>query len=316
MISSMRMYVTHCDSNFLSRAIVMSSSLQDFDREAQIRVVLHNASDMQLIAPYVSEKCEFVTLDDLRRFFPVLLTIEATRPRLEFIYALTPFIVKYFEEANPKSQITYVDADLFFLGKVQELSDLAAKHDVGITPHRFTERMKHLEQFGKYNVGLVQFNRTEGSKRVLDFWLEACIKSTSTVVSPKVFGDQKYLNNFEEIGEIFVFDSPGVNAAPWNTNMVTRSSNKALILVENSPLYFFHFSGLKIFKRFATLSYIYYDWKPRKSIKKLLYSEYISKVTSTEVKLFGRRKYDERRITLRQCLKFLINQDFLFIKMH
>jgi hypothetical protein len=292
----------------------MSNSLQEFDQAAQIRVVLHNASDMELIVPYLSETCDFVTLDELRKTFPILVSIESSRPRLEFIYALTPFIVKYFQMINPTSQITYVDADLFFLGKVEELTNLAASYDVGITPHRFRESMRHLEQFGKYNVGLVQFNNTEGSQRVLDFWLEACTKSTSTIVTPDVFGDQKYLDRFQELGKTLVFDSPGVNAAPWNTNIVSRDTRKNCILVGNEQLYFFHFSGLKIFKRFATLSYIYYDWKPKKSIKKLLFAQYVSKIISAEMKLFSRRKFDDRKINLRQSVRFLINSDFILIK--
>jgi hypothetical protein len=294
----------------------MSNSLQEFDQVAQIRVVLHNASDLELIGPYLSETCDFVTLDELRKKFPILVSLEASRPRLEFIYALTPFIVKYFQEIFPTSQITYVDADLFFLGKVEVLTNLAAKYDVGITPHRFKREMLHLEEFGRYNVGLVQFNETKGSQRVLDFWIKACTESTSTVVSPNVFGDQKYLDRFHEYGEIFVFNSPGVNAAPWNTDRVLLNEDRNYISVENEQLYFFHFSGLKIFKRFATLSYIYYEWKPKKSIKKHLYRGYISRVVSVEIKLYGHRKYDKRRVNFRQRIRFLLNGDFLVIKNH
>jgi len=292
----------------------MISSLQKYDQEAQIRVVLHNPADIELIVPYLSDNCEFVTLDELRKSLPILVSLQIGRPRLEFFYALTPFIVKYFQDINPAKQITYVDADLFFLGKVEDLTNLAAKHDVGITPHRFKSKMSHLEQFGRYNVGLVQFNETSGSKRVLEFWLKACIESTSTKVSSKVFGDQKYLDRFQEFGDVFVFKSPGVNAAPWNTNMIVQNADKNCILVDNKKLYFFHFSGLKIFKRFATLSYIYYDWKPKKSIKKLLYKEYVSKIISTELTLFGRRKFDDRKINFRQSLRFLISRDFIRIK--
>lgn len=292
----------------------MSNSLQEFDREAQIRVVLHNASDLELIKPYLSETCNFVTLDELRKKYHILVSLEASRPHLEFIYALTPFIVKYFQENFPTSQITYVDADLLFFGKVEVLTNLASGYDVGITPHRFEEEMRHLEEFGRYNVGLVQFNATEGSQHVLDFWIKACTESTSTVVSPNVFGDQKYLDRFQEFGEVFVFDSPGVNAAPWNTNSVLLDEDTNYILVENEQLYFFHFSGLKIFKRFTTLSYIYYEWKPEKSIKDHIYEKYILKVISAEMKLYGHRKYDDRRVSFRQRIRFLINGDFLLIK--
>lgn len=292
----------------------MSESLQKYDQSAHIRIVLHNVSDMDLVSPYKSETCDFVTLDELKNTFPTLITIESNRSRLEFIYALTPFIVKYFQLNFPRSQVTYVDADLFFLANVRELTNLAANYDVGITPHRFKESMKHLERFGKYNVGLVQFNNTEGSKRVLDFWLESCTKSTSTKVSPNVFGDQKYLDRFRDLGKTFVFDFPGVNAAPWNTNKVSRDTLNNSVLVENEILYFFHFSGLKVFRRFATLSYIYYDWKPQKSIKKHLFIEYVSKIVFVEIKLFGQRKFDDRKINLRQGVRFLINRDFILIK--
>ena len=292
----------------------MSNSLQEFDAEAQIRIFLHNASDLDLVRPYLSETCSFVTLDELRQKYPILVSIEASRPRLEFIYALTPFIVKYFQEIFPTSQITYVDADLLFYGKVEVLTNLAAGYDVGITPHRFKEEMRHLEKFGRYNVGLVQFNETEGSQRVLDFWIKACVESTSTVVSPNVFGDQKYLDSFQEYGAIFVFDSPGVNAAPWNTDVVLFDEDENYISVKNEQLYFFHFSGLKIFKRFAMLSYIYYEWKPDKSVKNHVYRKYILKVISVEMKLYGYRKYDDRRVNFRQSIRFLINGDFLLIK--
>ncbi len=292
----------------------MADSLQEFDAEATVCVVLHNSEDLSLVLPEPRRNRTYFDLSTLKKHFPDLETIESDRSRLEYIYALSPYLVKYFFENTEAESVTYIDADLYFFKSISDLTSLATIADVGLVPHRFKPEMKHLEGFGKYNVGLVQFNRTPDSLAILNFWLNSCRQSTSTFATETVFGDQKYLESFKRYGKVFEFQAEGINAAPWNTNEIKPSEDGFDWLVGEDLLYFYHFSGLKIFKRFATLSFIYYEWNPKKSIKVGIYTEYVNKVITKDKQIFGKRIIDFRKVNLRQMLRFIVARDFILIR--
>lgn len=292
----------------------MADSLQEYDEEASVCVVLHNSEDLSLVLNESRRNRIYFNLSTIKKYFPDLESIESNRSRLEYIYALSPFLVKYFFENLEAESVTYIDADLHFFKSISDLTSLATFADVGLVPHRFKPELQHLESFGKYNVGLVQFNRTPDSLAILNFWLNSCRQSTSTVTTETVFGDQKYLESFWRFGKVFEFQAEGINAAPWNTNEIKPSNDGSDWLVGEDPLYFYHFSGLKIFKRFATLSFIYYEWNPKKSIKVGIYREYVNKVIAKDKQIFGKRVIDSRKVNLRQMLRFIFAGDFILIR--
>ena len=288
----------------------MITSIQSHDSDAVIGLVCHDQETKELAQKWSDKALVVVGLDEVADSYPELKALFLDRPRLEFIYALSPFIVRYFLDSyNPKS-VTYVDADLYFYKPVEKIIDAAAHADVGIVEHRFQPKMKHLEKFGIYNVGLVHFNNSPGGKKVLKFWQESCSNSTSTNVTSEVFGDQKYLDRFHEIGNVHVFQSAGVNAAPWNCNDV-RISETGELVVDMQPLIFFHYSGLKVFRFYTTLSFTYYEWKPSHRIKKLLFMPYVKNLLTIEKSLFDVPVYDKRTIKMRQLSQFIRNRDLL-----
>jgi hypothetical protein len=64
---------------------------------------------------------------------------------------------------------------------------------------------------------------------VLQYWMKSCMASTSTTVTPEVFGDQKYLDNFSDYGNVKVFEGHGVNVAPWNCNQIEIYENSKTV---------------------------------------------------------------------------------------
>ena len=288
----------------------MIESIQRHDSSAVLGLVCHDEETKEIAEKWVDESVKVIELNELEEFRPRLKALKLDRPKLEHIYSLSPYVVKYFFEAYKPQSVTYVDADLFFYKSVGDVVQEAEACDAGIVGHRFKPKMKHLEKFGIYNVGLVHFNNTTGGQKILDFWLDACSKSTSTDASEEVFGDQKYLDKFSAIGKVHIFHSAGVNAAPWNCDYICASSSGEL-QIETEPLQFFHFSGLKIFRFYSSLSYTYYEWEPTKSIKELIFIPYIRNLLTLEKRMYGRPIYDERKISLRQLFQFIENRDLV-----
>jgi hypothetical protein len=288
----------------------MIESIQRHDSSAVLGLVCHDEETKEIAEKWVDESVKVIELNELEEFRPRLKALKLDRPKLEHIYSLSPYVVKYFFEAYKPQSVTYVDADLFFYKSVGDVVQEAEACDAGIVGHRFKAKMKHLEKFGIYNVGLVHFNNTTGGQKILDFWLDACSKSTSTNASEEVFGDQKYLDKFSAIGKVHIFHSAGVNAAPWNCDYICASSSGEL-QIETEPLQFFHFSGLKIFRFYSSLSYTYYEWEPTKSIKELIFIPYIRNLLTLEKRMYGRPIYDERKISLRQLFQFIENRDLV-----
>jgi len=308
----MRVYVTHCDTGFLSRALVMAESLHAYDESALIVLVCHDNKTAALAERWISSTFSVIELAQVKTKFPVLNEIESQRSRLEFIYALSPFVVAYLFDTDSVSSVTYLDADLHFYDRIGELTEQGKNYDVAVVGHRFAPDMRHLEIHGKYNVGLVQFNKTSGGREVLQYWMKSCVTSTSTTVTSDVYGDQKYLDNFSNYGNVKVFEGHGVNVAPWNCNQIEISEEGNRTLTNNDPLYFYHFSGLKIFRFFSILSFSYYDWKPSAILKKHIYVPYIFNIHQMELQLFGLPQLDKRKISIRQFFRFILYRDILF----
>jgi hypothetical protein len=253
-----------------------------------------------------------VELAQVKTMFPELTKIESQRSRLEFIYALSPFVVAYLFDMESVSSVTYLDADLHFYDRIGDLTEQGQNYDAAVVGHRFAPNMRHLEIHGKFNVGLVQLNKTSGGRDILQYWMKSCLASTSTTVTSEIFGDQKYLDNFSDYGNVKVFEGHGVNVAPWNCNQIEISEEGKINLINNDPLYFFHFSGLKIFRFFSILSFSYYEWKPSAILKKHMYIPYIFKILQMELRLFGLPQFDKRKISIRQFFRFILYRDILF----
>ena len=294
----------------------MIDSLLSHDPTSKVGILCHDRETFTKLSSLDNSRILVRELQELVIKFPEIAAIKFERSKLEFIYALTPFVVDFFWDWELFESITYVDADLFFYKSPEELLSETINSDVAIIGHRFHEKIRKLEFAGKYNVGLVHFNYTSGSRGVLEYWKKACIKSTSIHQESDIYGDQKYLESFHQFGKVYVIDSAGANAAPWNCREIHYEKNSAQLIVNGENLIFFHFSGLKIFRNFATLSYLYYEWSPGRNIKKYLYLPYIKEIIRNERILFAKITTDSRKITFRQMLRFISKKDIVLFRMN
>ena len=115
-----------------------------------------------------------------------------------------------------------------------------------IIPHGFPESLRHLEEFGIYNVGMVTFRKDERGLAALRRWRAQCIEWCYDRVEGGRFADQAYLDDWPEtLDGVVVVDQPGIGLGPWNASRYRYDTSANPVTVDERPLVFYHFHAFR-----------------------------------------------------------------------
>lgn len=304
-------YTTHCDRNYITRVLALEKSLrlnQDF---TTLYVIAHDEHTKAQIDSLELEFTKVIHLDDVEERFPELTSARKNRSRLEYIFCLTPFVISFTHAISASDLVIYLDADLYFFKSPKlALEDFGDESDVAIIEHGFAPHFNHLKIYGNFNVGWLAFRMGKNGNSTLDWWKLACINSTSTSVIDDVYADQKYLNEFPiRFQKTHINRLQGVNIAPWNiANFLDKNPTESLL---DSRLVFFHFSGLRMYGRFAVLGLSGYSFKASKEVKRKLYKVYIDSLIEAGSALGLNPQVDSRRYSFKELVKIIYYRDFI-----
>jgi hypothetical protein len=260
------------------------------------------------------ENVQLIKLSEIEGYFEELSHRKLLIKPLEYIFLITPFIIKFCLEELSLEDVVYVDSDICFFNRVDSIFEEVQHSDVGITSHNFPSNLSHLSVNGEFNVGVVFFRNTNNGNRILNWWADRCLESTSIEYdSSDVFGDQKYLDLFSTIyPETHVYKNLGINAAPWNCNDVTLDkSGRAYI--NGNELICFHFSGLKASRNKFIAGYHRYNRRPNSRIKLSIYQPYVRQLYATNEDFKIKGDYLSPGIKYRSWIRALFFGDFLFV---
>ena len=129
-----------------------------------------------------------------------LKAVRATRSFAEYCWTLSAVSTAYTLERNPDAEtVAYLDADLFFYNSLAPIYDAFEGHSTLIIPHHVTNQQKEREtKVGKYNVGMLIFRNDTDGRACLAWWRDHCVEWCYDKPEPTRYGDQKYLDYFEE----------------------------------------------------------------------------------------------------------------------
>jgi hypothetical protein len=305
--------ITHCDKYFASRAAALVGSLAKFGHRHQIVIFAHDDETLNLFKNAHVNNVTAIKIFELTSRYKELEKARENRSKTEFMFCVTPFLIKYgFEVLNAKD-VWYVDADIVFFDSFARLENQTVDYSVLITSHNFPSRLKFLEKYGAFNVGILYARGDETGREIVDWWASKCIESTAMDPTGKVYGDQKYLDSFREISpKVEIFSGLGVNAAPWNMKPLKIVEGKVKCS-DGSDLIAFHFSGLRRFKHFIFLGYSHYGWSMDFVTKTLIYRLYLNTLNEIESKQPSIKFTDSRKVSKRGILKMIRYKDF-FLK--
>lgn len=167
----------------------------------------------------------------------------------EFCWTMKPVFLQFILDRYPHiNRVTYLDADLCFFSDPAAIFFDAPHADILLTIHDFVDHLRHAENdCGRYNSGFISFRRSPTSENCLRWWKENCLIWCYDRTENGKFGDQKYLDLMPQIfSGVSEIKTPGVNIAPWNQSKFKFSIQNSSVYVNNSPLIFYHFCGLRI----------------------------------------------------------------------
>ena len=170
---------------------------------------------------------------------------------VEFATAMKPSLLKWVLGLGYFS-VTFIDPDTLITGDLSEAQNLAASHEIVLTPHRLspghadstfsTSSEINFLKYGAYNLGFLSVGK--GSLPMLSWWEEKLELYCSRKSNLPIFTDQKWIDLVPSYFKHFILRSPAYNLAYWNIDERGLEKNQNSFLVNGEPLVFIHFSQM------------------------------------------------------------------------
>lgn len=243
-------FCTYFDHRYLPRGLALYESLKKYCPAFEFWVLSLDAEGARRLSSLNLPEVHVVNIEELETFDNELRDCRKNRSLIEYYFTCTPAWLLYLLRKIDRAEIiTYLDADLFFFSDPAPLYDELDKGSIGIIAHRFPPELKHLEQFGIYNVGWLSFRRDSSAKECLGWWRERCIEWCYDRPEEGKFADQKYLDDWPvRFPATVVLQHKGAGIAPWNIGDVRLSEKDGKFYADSKPLIFFHFHMLKVLR--------------------------------------------------------------------
>jgi hypothetical protein len=231
-----------------------------------------------------------IALEEFEKADAELFSARQNRSRIEYYFTCTPSLPLYVLNAKPEIDcITYLDADLYFYADPKPIFEEMKDRSIAIIEHRFAPNLCELERCGIYNVGWLTFRRDERALACLRWWRDRCIEWCYDREEGGKFGDQKYLDDWPARFEgVAVIQHKGANLALWNLANFTVRSQEGAIWVDDQPLIFFHFHGLKqVGLHTYQLNQAYYRVRITPTVRNNVYRPYVRALREVAAGLQG-----------------------------
>ena len=240
--------------NYLPLARVLGASFREHHPDGTLTVLVFD--DLSGEVDGASEPFDVVHIDDLGDDVPEIYRLAAMYEVTEFATALKPWLLEMLLRKGAPS-VLYIDPDIQIFDSLQEIADLAATHDMVLTPHA-VEPMPRDEKMtsetailaaGIYNLGFIGVGRgaldagASGKPSFIAFWQERLLREC--VINPQGmrFVDQRWMDFVPAVYEPFIMREKTYNVAYWNLDHRDLVWTGSRYEIDGKPLKFFHFSG-------------------------------------------------------------------------
>ncbi len=250
----MRNFGTLFNINYLNRGLALLESLRRNEAPFNLYVLcLDDQTHEYLLQNEVSGVTP-IKLQEIEQYFPELLKARSNRSLVEYFFTLSPALPLYILEKYGISQITTLDADIYIYDSLDPVFDEMGSDSILISPHKFSGELRYKEIYGLYNVSFQSFKNDDIGLSCLKDWLKNCVEWCYDELRDGKFADQLYLNSWvEKYQNVCVIQHPGAAVAPWNLSDYSLSMNGKKLYIEDKPLLFYHFHGVKFITKHIAL---------------------------------------------------------------
>lgn len=245
-------FCTVFDTHYLSRGLALYESLNKHTPNFHLYIFAFNDKAYDLLTEMNLSQTTIISLAEFEN--EALLKVKPYRSIAEYCWTCTSSSILYCLDTFSLDHCTYLDADLYFFNSPQLLISEMGDKSVMITEHRYTPRYDQSEISGKYCVQFMYFKNNDEARKVLNWWVEACIDWCYATPEDGKFGDQKYLDDWcQRFEGVHVLQHRGGGVAPWNIQQFAfRKENgkikgTELATMSEFDLVFVHFHDIKFY---------------------------------------------------------------------
>jgi hypothetical protein len=242
-----RVYCTYFDHNYLSRGLALHRSLRRHAPDSRLWVLCLSAECHRILAALDLPGIVPVRLADFEAADPELAATRADRTIVEYYFTCSPAWMLYVLAREADSEwVTYLDGDLYFFASPEAVYEELKDAAVAIIPHRYAPNLEKRRSFGTYNVGWVGVRNEPDGIAVIKWWRQRCIEWCYDYVDGDRYADQGYLDSFSlQSSRVRAVGNIGANLAPWNIANYRIDVRNGEVMIDATPLVFFHFQGLR-----------------------------------------------------------------------
>jgi len=239
---------TIVNRNYLPQALVQYESLKSTNPASDYFLLITDGVPKKLedICP-----ARLLEISDLGIPQDKLDRMSRYYDEVEFATAMKPSLLKQILGLG-YSSVTFIDPDTLVLKDLDLAQNLAASHDIVLTPHRLSPGHANsifsisseinFLKYGVYNLGFISVG--QGSLSMLNWWEEKLEVYCSRKSNLPIFTDQKWIDLVPSYFDHFILRSSAYNLAYWNIDERELEKRQNSYFVNGEPLVFVHFSQM------------------------------------------------------------------------
>ena len=240
--------------NYLPLARVLGTSFRELHPDGTLTVLVFDDLEHEVVGD--DEPFEVVHIDDLGEDVPELYRMAAMYDVTEFATALKPWLLEMLLRRGAPS-VLYLDPDIQVFASLEDVSSLAAEHDIVLTPHavspmprdgKMTSETSILAS-GIYNLGFIAVGSgtlrsdVAGKPPFITFWQDRLVRECVNDPLGMRFVDQRWMDFVPAVYEPYIMREKTYNVAYWNLDHRDLVWTGTRYEIDGEPLHFFHFSG-------------------------------------------------------------------------
>lgn len=280
-------FCTLFNSNYLTKGLAMYQSLNEHFTDFCLYIFPFDEKCLEILKKLNLPKVVVVSLKEFED--PELLKIKTTRTPKEYCWTCSAATTWHTIKTYNLDNITYIDADLFFVNSPEPLIQELTNDSILITEHRYRADHDKTATSGKYCVQFMTFKNTEEGLTTLSWWRNACLDWCYDRHEDGKFGDQKYLDDWPtRFTGVHELQHLGGGLATWNMRRFSYQKKNGHLLVTDQqadrtdPLIFYHFHGVRLYKIFGKVIATAGNQKLDPLIKEL-YRQYARTILKTHL---------------------------------
>lgn len=233
-------YCTLFDSYYIHKGIALYLSLESITEDFHLYVMAFDKDSYNKLKELSFKHMTVELLDNFET--PELLKVKPTRNKAEYCWTCGPSVIDFFMSTYSLPNLTYIDADLYFLNNPNVLFYEIGNKDIAVTEHNNED----CSISGRFCVQYQYFTNKGEGLEALHWWRDRCIEWCYSRFEDGKFGDQRYVDQFpNRYTSLCIVKNRGAGIASWNMNRYTYTEHSLIFDNREDEFVFFHMHGIR-----------------------------------------------------------------------